>query len=59
MLNPMAWRFPAEVGAGFEVGQLFGWVSGTFQWKDVGSNTLSVAAALAPMTLAFLRRARR
>ncbi len=47
------------VGAGFEVAQVFGWVSGTFQWKDLGSNTLGVAAALAPMALAMRKRARR
>lgn len=45
------------VGAGFEALQIVGWVSGTFQWKDLVSNTGGVAAALAPFALAG-RRAR-
>ncbi len=44
------------VGAGFEVTQVFGLVSGTFQWKDLASNTAGVAAALIPFALA--RRSR-
>lgn len=40
------------VGAGFEALQVWGLVSGTFQWKDLGSNTGGVAAALAPFALA-------
>ena len=43
------------VGAGFEVAQIFGLVSGTFQWKDLLSNTIGVAAALAPLALARRR----
>lgn len=39
------------LGAGFEVAQIFGLVSGTFQWKDLVSNTLGVAAALAPLAV--------
>jgi hypothetical protein len=39
------------VGAGFEALQVVGWVSGTFQWKDLASNTGGVAAALAPFAL--------
>lgn len=39
------------VGAGFEVTQIWGLVSGTFQWRDLASNTGGVAAALAPFAL--------
>jgi hypothetical protein len=39
------------VGAGFEALQIVGWVSGSFQWKDLVSNTGGVAAALAPFAL--------
>jgi hypothetical protein len=39
------------VGGGFEVMQVFGLVSGTFQWKDLLSNVTGVAAALAPLAL--------
>jgi hypothetical protein len=44
------------VGAGFEVLQIWGLVSGTFQWKDLASNTGGVAAALAPFALARRKR---
>lgn len=47
------------VGAGFEVAQVLGWVSGTFQWKDLASNTAGVAAALIPLALAGRARARK
>lgn len=47
-----------SLGAGFEVAQVFGLVSGTFQWKDLVSNTAGVVAALGPMALAQ-RQARR
>lgn len=47
------------VGAGFEALQVVGWVSGTFQWKDLASNTGGVAAALAPFALARRRKAGR
>jgi hypothetical protein len=30
---------------------VFGLVSGTFQWKDLGSNLAGVLAALAPLAL--------
>lgn len=43
------------VGAGFEALQVWGVVSGTFQWKDLASNTGGVAAALAPFALARRR----
>lgn len=46
------------VGAGFEALQVMGWVSGTFQWKDLASNTGGVAAALAPFALARRRNGR-
>jgi hypothetical protein len=39
------------IGAGFEVAQVAGLVSGTFQWKDLGSNLGGVAAALAPLAI--------
>jgi hypothetical protein len=39
------------VGGGFEVMQVFGLVSGTFQWKDLLSNVAGVAAALVPVAL--------
>ena len=45
------------IGAGFEGLQVLGWVSGTFQIKDLISNTAGVAAALVPFALAR-RRAR-
>lgn len=44
------------VGAGFELVQVMGLVSGTFQVKDLASNTVGVAAALAPLALAGRRR---
>ena len=40
------------IGAGFEGLQVLGWVSGTFQIKDLISNTAGVAAALVPFALA-------
>ncbi|MBL8556872.1 MAG: hypothetical protein JNL41_21550 [Phenylobacterium sp.] len=50
---------PWLIGAGFlgvamtfELMQVFGLVSGTFQWKDVASNIGGVAAALVPFALA-------
>ena len=43
------------LGVGFEVAQVFGLVSGTFQWKDLAANTAGVAAALAPLALALRR----
>jgi hypothetical protein len=39
----------------FDVMQIFGLVSGTFQWKDVAANVGGVAAALAPFALARFR----
>lgn len=44
------------VGAGFELAQVMGLVSGTFQGKDLASNTLGVAAALAPLALGGRKR---
>jgi hypothetical protein len=46
------------VGAGFEAMQVFGLVSGTFQWKDLGSNLGGVVAALAPLALGRAAAAR-
>jgi hypothetical protein len=46
------------VASGFEIAQIFGLVSGTFQWKDVGANVGGVVAALAPFALARFRLAR-
>lgn len=43
------------LGAGFEALQIVGWVSGTFQAKDLASNVGGVAAALAPFALARRR----
>ena len=43
------------VAMGFEAMQVFGLVSGTFQWKDVAANVGGVAAALAPWALARRR----
>lgn len=48
--------FYLALGGGFEVAQIFGLVSGTFQWKDLISNLAGVAAALAPMALASRKR---
>ncbi|WP_293679234.1 hypothetical protein [uncultured Phenylobacterium sp.] len=47
------------LGAGFELTQLFGLVSGTFQAKDFAANVGGVAAALAPMAVTRLRRGNR
>ncbi|RAK63394.1 hypothetical protein [Phenylobacterium kunshanense] len=44
------------VGAGFEVMQILGLVSGTFQWKDLIANTAGVVAALAPLAVGRWRR---
>ena len=44
------------IGGGFELTQVFGLVSGTFQWKDLGSNLGGVAAALVPFALGRRRR---
>lgn len=52
-LNPwLVGGFYLVLGAGFEVIQIFGLVSGTFQSKDLISNTAGVVAALAPFALA-------
>jgi hypothetical protein len=39
------------VGGGFELMQVFGLVSGTFQAKDLVSNLTGVAAAMIPLAL--------
>ena len=44
------------VGAGFEAMQIVGWVSGTFQAKDLAANVGGVVAALAPIALGRRRR---
>ena len=44
------------LGAGFEVMQIFGLVSGTFQVKDLAANTGGVAAALVPLAIGRWRR---
>ncbi|PZQ62300.1 MAG: hypothetical protein DI570_11350 [Phenylobacterium zucineum] len=44
------------LGAGFEVMQVFGLVSGTFQWQDLAANTGGVAAALVPLAIGRWRR---
>jgi hypothetical protein len=44
------------LGAGFEVMQIFGLVSGTFQTKDLAANTGGVAAALIPLAIGRWRR---
>lgn len=44
------------LGGGFEIMQIFGLVSGTFQWKDLAANTGGVAAALAPLAVGRWRR---
>ncbi len=43
-------------GTGFEMAQILGLVSGTFQWKDLGANLAGVSAALIPLAIARLRR---
>ena len=40
------------LGVGLEAAQALGWVSGTFQLKDLAANLGGVVAALAPMALA-------
>lgn len=37
--------------AGLEIAQVFGVISGTFQWKDLGANVAGVAAALGAFAL--------
>lgn len=44
------------VGGGFEVAQILGLVSGTFQLQDLAANVGGVAAALAPLALGRRRR---
>ncbi|MFZ5719968.1 MAG: hypothetical protein ACOY5Y_10960 [Pseudomonadota bacterium] len=39
------------LGAGFEALQIVGWVSGTFQFRDLAANVGGVLAALAPFAL--------
>lgn len=48
--------FFLALGGGFEAMQVVGWVSGTFQAKDLAANLGGVAAALAPLALGRLRR---
>lgn len=38
-------------GAGLEISQAFGVISGTFQWKDLASNLAGVVAALGAFAL--------
>lgn len=45
------------LGAGFELTQVFGLVSGAFQPKDLAANVAGVAAALAPMLVMRQRMA--
>jgi hypothetical protein len=52
----LAGGFFLALGAGFELTQVFGLVSGTFQAKDLAANVAGVVAALAPMALMRLRR---
>lgn len=47
------------IGAGFELTQVWGLVSGTFQWRDLASNTGGAAAALAPFALGRRKGGRR
>lgn len=55
-LNPwLIGGFFLALGGGFEVAQIFGLVSGTFQWKDLAANLAGVAAALTPLALARRR----
>ena len=52
-VNPwLVGGFYLALGAGLEVSQIFGLISGTFQWKDLISNLAGVAAALLPMAVA-------
>jgi hypothetical protein len=44
--------FYLALGAGLELTQILGVVSGTFQWKDLISNIAGVVAVLFPMWLA-------
>ncbi|MEW5684905.1 MAG: hypothetical protein AB1942_08305 [Pseudomonadota bacterium] len=44
------------LGGGFEVMQIFGLVSGTFQLQDLAANTGGVAAALLPLAIGRWRR---
>jgi len=43
-------------GAGLEIGQILGVISGTFQPRDLIANVAGVIAALAPMALARFRK---
>lgn len=47
------------LGAGFELTQVFGLISGTFQWKDLASNLAGVTAALIPLALGNRKTPRR
>ena len=40
------------LGVGLEAGQALGWISGTFQFKDLAANLGGVVAALIPFALA-------
>lgn len=56
-LNP--WLIGAAyllAATAFELAQMAGWVSGTFQVKDLAANVAGIAAALAPLWLARRRR---
>ena len=55
--DPDAVVLRMAVGGGFEVMQVFGLVSGTFQWKDLVSNLAGIVAALAPLALGRRGRA--
>lgn len=44
------------IATAFEGLQVVGWVSGTFQWKDLAANVGGVAAALVPLALGRRRR---
>lgn len=44
--------FYLALGAGLEITQIFGLVSGTFQMKDLFANVAGVLAALTPLALA-------
>ncbi|ODT87957.1 hypothetical protein [Phenylobacterium sp. SCN 70-31] len=48
--------FFLALATGFEIAQVFGLVSGTFQWKDIAANAGGVLAALAPLALGRFRR---
>jgi hypothetical protein len=48
--------FFLALATGFEITQILGLISGTFQWKDIGANAGGVFAALAPLALGRFRR---